>query len=280
MCQLLGMNCNTPTDISFSFAGFSKRGGLTDYHTDGFGIGFFEGSGLRLFLDDRPSAESAVADLVRDYPIKSKNVIAHIRKATQGRTTLENTHPFQRELWGQYWLFAHNGNLQAFEPEESLYYQAVGNTDSEKAFCYLLSQLRERFSALPSLNELFDALNELSESLREYGLFNMILSNGEMMYAHASTLLYYIVRQAPFGCAHLVDEDIAIDFSEVTTPNDRVAVLATLPLTDNEQWQQLACGQSVLFCEGKVVLSKLPEKVVYLSREEGLALARKAGVGW
>lgn len=280
MCQLLGMNCNTPTDISFSFAGFSKRGGLTDYHTDGFGIGFFEGSGLRLFLDDQPSAESAVADLVRDYPIKSKNVIAHIRKATQGRTTLENTHPFQRELWGQYWLFAHNGNLQAFEPEESLYYQAVGNTDSEKAFCYLLSQLRERFSALPSLNELFDALNELSESLREYGLFNMILSNGEMMYAHASTLLYYIVRQAPFGCAHLVDEDIAIDFSEVTTPNDRVAVLATLPLTDNEQWQQLACGQSVLFCEGKVVLSKLPEKVVYLSREEGLALARKAGVGW
>lgn len=279
MCQLLGMNCNTPTDISFSFAGFSKRGGLTDYHTDGFGIGFFEGSGLRLFLDDRPSAESAVADLVRDYPIKSKNVIAHIRKATQGRTTLENTHPFQRELWGQYWLFAHNGNLQAFEPEESLYYQAVGNTDSEKAFCYLLSQLRERFSALPSLNELFDALNELSESLREYGLFNMILSNGEMMYAHASTLLYYIVRQAPFGCAHLVDEDIAIDFSEVTTPNDRVAVLATLPLTDNEQWQQLACGQSVLFCEGKVVLSKLPEKVVYLSREEGLAMARKAGVG-
>lgn len=277
MCQLLGMNCNTPTDISFSFAGFSKRGGLTDYHTDGFGIGFFEGSGLRLFLDDQPSAESAVADLVRDYPIKSKNVIAHIRKATQGRTTLENTHPFQRELWGQYWLFAHNGNLQAFEPKEPLYYQAVGNTDSEKAFCYLLSQLRERFSALPSLDELFDALNELSESLREYGLFNMILSNGEMMYAHASTLLYYIVRQAPFGCAHLVDEDIAIDFSEVTTPNDRVAVLATLPLTDNEQWQQLACGQSVLFCEGKVVLSKLPEKVVYLSREEGLALARKAG---
>ena len=41
MCQLLGMNCNTPTDIIFSFEGFSKRGGLTDHHTDGFGIGFF-----------------------------------------------------------------------------------------------------------------------------------------------------------------------------------------------------------------------------------------------
>ena len=44
MCQLLGMNCNTPTDIGFSFAGFRKRGGMTDSHEDGFGIAFFERS--------------------------------------------------------------------------------------------------------------------------------------------------------------------------------------------------------------------------------------------
>ncbi|HDL4215823.1 TPA: class II glutamine amidotransferase, partial [Mannheimia haemolytica] len=25
MCQLLGMNCNTPTDITFSFDGFRRR---------------------------------------------------------------------------------------------------------------------------------------------------------------------------------------------------------------------------------------------------------------
>lgn len=42
MCQLLGMNCNTPTDIGFSFTGFRQRGGLTDHHEDGFGIAFFE----------------------------------------------------------------------------------------------------------------------------------------------------------------------------------------------------------------------------------------------
>ena len=42
MCQLLGMNCNTPTDITFSFEGFAKRGGMTDHHSDGWGIAFFE----------------------------------------------------------------------------------------------------------------------------------------------------------------------------------------------------------------------------------------------
>jgi branched-chain amino acid transport system substrate-binding protein len=43
MCQLLGMNCNTPTDVTFSFTGFAQRGGRTDHHSDGWGIAFFEG---------------------------------------------------------------------------------------------------------------------------------------------------------------------------------------------------------------------------------------------
>jgi glutamine amidotransferase len=41
MCQLLGMNANTPTDITFSFSGFAQRGGHTDHHGDGWGIAFF-----------------------------------------------------------------------------------------------------------------------------------------------------------------------------------------------------------------------------------------------
>jgi predicted glutamine amidotransferase len=110
------MNCNVPTDICFSFAGFQARGGATDVHADGWGIAFFEGRGTRVFLDPQPSCVSPVAELVRSYPIHSKNVIAHIRKATQGIVALENTHPFMRELWGRYWIFAHNGNLPDFSP--------------------------------------------------------------------------------------------------------------------------------------------------------------------
>ena len=89
MCQLLGMNCNVPTDICFSFAGFRARGGLTDHHRDGWGIAFFEGRGVRVFLDPAPSAHSPVAELVNRYPIRSLNVIAHIRKATQGDIRLK-----------------------------------------------------------------------------------------------------------------------------------------------------------------------------------------------
>ncbi len=251
MCQLLGMNCNVPTDICFSFEGFSNRGGKTDDHQDGWGIAFFEGAGCRVFLDEKPSVVSSIAALVRRYPIKSKHVIAHIRKATQGSVSLENCHPFQRELWGRYWVFAHNGNLEDFQPELMGCYRTVGNTDSEKAFCLLLETLHQEFpTGKPGIAELYLAIQKVTQSLSKYGVFNYLLSDGEHFFAHCSTKLCYIVRQAPFAAAHLIDQDMTVDFRELTTPSDRVAIIVTTPLTDNEVWTAIPSGQLLAFQDG------------------------------
>lgn len=256
MCQLLGMNCNTPTDICFSFEGFRNRGGRTDVHRDGWGIAFFEGAGCRVFLDSQASIDSPVAELVRRYPIRSMNVIAHIRKATQGLVALENTHPFQRELWGRYWIFAHNGNLANFTPRLDGSFRPVGDTDSERAFCLILETLRRRFpQGAPARDALFEAMRELTRAIGAHGEFNFLLSNGDFLLAHAATRLSYIVREAPFSVAHLTDQDITIDFREVTTSSDRVAVIATQPLTDNEVWTAIEPGTLVLFEDGSLARS-------------------------
>ena len=257
MCQLLGMNCNTPTDIVFSFEGFHRRGGLTDEHADGWGIAFFEDDGCRVFLDYLPSARSPVAELVRNYPIKSRNVIAHIRKATQGKVSLANTHPFRRELWGQDWLFAHNGNLanlpESFACTEGCRFQRVGTTDSEQAFCWMLNQLAAQFTRAPALQTLREAISSLAATLAAYGTFNFLLSNGQALFAHCSTELHYVLRRAPFNTAHLSDADLSVDFAQVTTPDDRVAVIATQPLTDNEQWTSIHAGNLLVFADGTLM---------------------------
>jgi len=251
MCQLLGMNCNVPTDIVFSFTGFAKRGGGSDTHKDGWGIAFFEGTGVRHFVDHEAAVNSPMADLIRRWPIKSKNVIAHIRKATQGHVALENCHPFVRELWGRYWVFAHNGDLKDFLPVIDGPYQPVGQTDSERAFCYILQTLRRRFGDhMPPLSELRPALEELAAAISAHGPFNMLLSDGSALFAHCSTNLFYLVRQYPFAKAKLADNDIHIDFSQVTTPQDRVAVIVTEPLTDNETWIQFGIGELKMFVDG------------------------------
>ncbi|HTD04067.1 class II glutamine amidotransferase [Undibacterium sp.] len=253
MCQLLGMNCNTPTDIVFSFTGFATRGGRTDEHKDGWGIAFFEGSGVRHFVDHQAAVASPIAELIKRYPIKSKNVIAHIRKATQGQVTLENCHPFVRECWGRYWVFAHNGDLKNFSPVLDGPYRPVGNTDSELAFCYLLQEMRRHFGeAVPALADLTAFLQRVTEEIAAYGTFNMMLSNGEALFAHCSTKLHYIVRQYPFTTAKLSDEEVSVDFAEVTTPRDRVAVIVTEPLTNNETWIQFQPGQLKVFVDGAV----------------------------
>lgn len=252
MCQLLGMNCNVPTDICFSFTGFRARGGLTDHHRDGWGIAFFEGRGVRVFLDPQPSIDSPVAELVHQYPIRSLNVIAHIRKATQGEVRLENTHPFQRELWGQYWIFAHNGNLLDYAPRLGGRFLPVGTTDSERAFCHILQTLAERFpDGPPGAHVLHATLRELCVTIGAHGEFNFLLSNGERLFAYCSTRLSYIVRRAPFATAHLSDQDVSVDFSSVTTPDDRVAVIATEPLTDNEHWTPIEPGTLLCFAHGE-----------------------------
>ncbi|HEX2604418.1 MAG TPA: class II glutamine amidotransferase [Oxalicibacterium sp.] len=252
MCQLLAMNCNVPTDIVFSFTGFATRGGGTDHHADGWGIAFFEGAGVRHFVDYQAAIDSPIAELIRRVPIKSKNVIAHIRKATQGRVALENCHPFVRELWGRYFVFAHNGDLKNFTPVLNGPYRPVGTTDSETAFCYILQELRRRFGdTVPTLTQMRDAIAELATQIAAYGTFNMTLSDGFAMFVHCSTQLHYIVRQYPFSEAVLSDRDMKVDFSEVTTPNDRVAIIVTEPLTTNERWTAFAPGELKVFVEGQ-----------------------------
>lgn len=247
MCQLLGMNANTATDLVFSFTGFARR---AEEHKDGFGIAFFEGAGVRLFVDAQSASISPVAQMVRSYPIRSSHIIAHIRKATQGAVLLENTHPFVRELWGRYWVFAHNGNLVDFHPRLHAAFRPVGSTDSERAFCWLMQELSKAHASVPSIEELTTTLAELAPQAARHGTFNFMLSNGQALWAHCSTNLHYIERRHPFGRARLQDEDMSVDFSDVTTPDDRVAIVVTEPLTQDEAWTQMRAGELKVFVDG------------------------------
>jgi glutamine amidotransferase len=198
---------------------------------------------------------SPLAELIKAHPIKSQNVIAHIRKATQGRVALENCHPFVRECWGINWVFAHNGDLVNFMPELNGQFLPIGNTDSERAFCYILQRLREQFgTTAPALPQLTDALKTLCQDISRFGTFNMMLSNGAALFVHCTTHMHYLIRQFPFTIAHLSDRDITVDFAAVTTPQDRVAVIATEPLTNNENWQAFASGELKVFVDGACLI--------------------------
>ena len=252
MCELLGLSANVPTDICFSFTGLMQRGGKTGPHRDGWGITFYEGKGCRTFKDPMPSCQSRIAQLVQEYPIKSCAIVSHIRQANRGAVALENTHPFTRELWGRYWTFAHNGQLTEHETLDTGRFWPVGQTDSERAFCWLMQELAKSHASMPSVAELTHTLGELVPQVATHGTFNFMLSQGDALWAHCTTKLQYLIRQHPFGRARLQDEDIEVDFADLTQAGDRVVVVATEPLTTDEPWVPMHKGQLLAFVDGAV----------------------------
>ena len=251
MCELLGMECNVPTDIVFSFSGLALRGGLKGPHADGWGLALYDGRAVRTFLEPTAAAHSPLAKYVRENPIKTLLAVAHVRRRTRGKIALENTHPFVRELWGRSFVFAHNGTLRKVRRHALGRYQPIGTTDSEHAFCVLLDRLSRRFKDFPKSSEkLWRAVAKIGSDLGAGGTFNFLLGDGKHLYARCATKLAYIIRKAPFGKATLSDEDLRIDFAEVTTPKDRVAVIATMPLTRDEVWTLGRPGEMWVFDQG------------------------------
>jgi glutamine amidotransferase len=271
------MECNVPTDIVFSFQGLCERGGRTGPHADGWGLAFYEGNAARVFLEPSPAAESPLARFLSDNPIKTLLAIGHIRKRTRGPLTLANTHPFVRELWGRHWSFAHNGTLRDVRKKKLGRFQPIGSTDSEHAYCYLLEALRSTFPDYPrKVSDLWSVIADVGGKLGKLGSFNFLLGDGRHLYARCATKLCYIVRKAPFGLATLKDCEVRVDFSSVTTPRDRVAIVATAPLTTNETWTHGEPESMWVFDRGALAAT-LPSKGAPRSRRSIAPSARLEG---
>jgi glutamine amidotransferase len=260
MCELLALSANTPTDMTFSFHGLRRRGGATGRHGDGWGLASFEPGSqeVTIFREEAAAAFSAAAARVSNLELKAHCSIAHIRKATRGVVALENCHPFHRRWQGQDWVFAHNGDLPPGLIPESSRFVPAGSTDSERAFCWILDVLSQAGVDPHDEAALFGHLVRCADSLTERGIFNGLLSNGHWLFVYGGTQLHRLTRRAPFSTATLADDDLTVDFSRVTTPEDVVTIVSTEPLTRNETWLPLRPGEALLLRHGELVQHHQP----------------------
>lgn len=265
MCELLALSANTPTDLCFSFRGLRRRGGATGQHGDGWGLASYDpdGRGVSLYREDRAAAFSPIAAEVERLDLRAHCSIAHIRKATRGVVALENCHPFHRRWQRQEWIFAHNGDLGGEMPWREPYVPE-GSTDSEAAFCWLLGQLDQALSrgelAPDDDQALFQQMLCHSSALAQRGIFNVLISNGSWLYAYAGTRLHRLTRSAPFRRATLADDDLSVDFAQLTDAGDVVTILSTEPLTRDEQWLPLSVGEALLLKGGDIVAHAIAER--------------------
>jgi predicted glutamine amidotransferase len=249
MCELFAMNASEAVDVKRYLTTLKPRGGELAPHADGWGVAYYEGRAARIFKDPAPAAESSFLTLLARQKLQSSAVIAHIRKANPskfGRRTA-NTHPFERELNGRAWVFAHNGKLPGltdFGMRPDSYFKPLGDTDSEFAFCMIMDSLARatRFDDQHSTQKLARIIRAEAAALSEFGEFNFLLSDGESLFAHAHTRLH----------------KLQISSTSSTHTLDKI-VIATEPLSA-EPWQAFESSSFHVFQSGREVIPVETEK--------------------
>src|SRR5512139_2863733 len=76
---------------------------LSPEHPHGWGIAVHDGRAWSIHKSPTCArGDARFHELARDA--RGRVLVAHVRKATVGKTGLQNTHPFRRDAW----VFAHN----------------------------------------------------------------------------------------------------------------------------------------------------------------------------
>lgn len=151
MCRLYALRASEPTRVECSLV--KAQNALMEQsqgdeeglvHGHGWGVADYP-NGLPIIEKQTWAAYHGEHFRKKAARVYARTVVAHVRRATVGEPSLENTHPFTHGRW----IFAHNGTVPNFdrvrEPmlaaTDPLHRNKIeGTTDSELVFQYLLSQ--------------------------------------------------------------------------------------------------------------------------------------------
>lgn len=119
-----------------------KKGQGSWVHSDGWGIAYINEKGDWVIKKSTKAIyEDPLINEIRK--IKTKLLILHVRRKVGSETAIENTHPFiiKNEKKGPF-VFCHNGFIEE-EIKFDSKYDLFGDTDSEKLFYSILTDLKK-----------------------------------------------------------------------------------------------------------------------------------------
>lgn len=271
MCELLAVSSSQAARLTFSLRRLAAHGAATDLAHDGWGVAFYQGVDAALFREPSAAAESALVRFLERHGPTTQLALSHIRHATWGAVQLSNTQPFVRELGGRTHTFAHNGYLTGINASPFFALdtdQPVGQTDSEHAFCALLSQMRSLWIQrdVPALSERMSLLSGFAAELRALGAANFLYADGDALFAHGHIRAGRLngPLQAP-GLWTLrrhrspaLPDPLHVAGVVAEHGESSAVLIASVPLT-REAWQPMGEGDLIAVRAGRVVATSSPK---------------------
>ena len=266
MCRLFGLHGGREP-VRARFWLLDAPGALVGQscvNPDGFGIGTFEPDGSP-DIDKEPVRAQGAALYAQEAAEEcSRTYVAHVRAASTGGLTYENTHPFERD--GR--LFAHNGVL-AFDPGRV--FDVAGDTDSERLFAVVTDAIREHDGDVGA--GIRSAVQEIAATVELYSL-NFVLTTADAVWAlrYPEHNELFLLERRPGGAIDEVSETgMRIDCPEAS--ERPLVVIASERIDDDPRWEPVAPGELVHVDAGltvtrEVVLPDPPARPMQLTARE------------
>lgn len=251
MCRLYAMHANEPTRVECGLVR-SQNALMAQSKSDREGVMHGHGWGVADYNNGLPAIERQTWAAFhgehfsqKASKVYAKTVVAHVRRATVGPISIENTHPFH---YGR-WIFAHNGTVPHFDEIRHAFLESMdpihrngveGETDSEHIFRYLMSLfLRHPEHGLleivqRGLSQIIAWVDAIDPDARP-GL-NIVLTDGEQMVgSRYNRSLVHLFRDHAFECPickkpHVHDEP---------KRSYRAVEFASEPVTQFDVWDEI-----------------------------------------
>lgn len=148
MCRLFGFRSVIQSQVHRSLMDADNAlGAQSNDHRDGWGVAYYVDGAPHITRSPATALDDVLFHRVSGV-VASETVLAHVRRATNGETSVLNCHPFQ---YGK-WILAHNGDIQDFPKHRPALVDRVapmlrryilGDTDSEVLFFLFLTHLSQ-----------------------------------------------------------------------------------------------------------------------------------------
>ncbi|HWE08848.1 MAG TPA: class II glutamine amidotransferase [Solirubrobacteraceae bacterium] len=259
MCRLFGMSAGRQR-VQATFWLLEAPNSLAQQshrEPDGTGLGTYDPDG-RPIVSKQPLAAYEDQEFARAArSIASSTFIAHVRYASTGSLTPQNTHPFEQRSR----LFAHNGVIEELDRLERELGDAMelveGETDSERFFALITREIDRRGDVSEAIAA---AARWVAENLPLLALNLVLISESELWALRYPETheLYVLERPAggPDGTRSLDHSSarrrIKVHSDDLST--SPAVVIASEPMDDDPAWRLLNSGE-LLHVDGDLTVS-------------------------
>lgn len=248
MCELFGVSSQRRLELNELLWEFFSHG---VNHPNGWGMAFFYGNAVSLEKQPEGSHKSAYLRQRLQSKVEADNMIAHIRLATRGNITYENSHPFvMRDNSDRTWTLAHNGTIFDCDLLNPFAHVQQGQTDSERILSYIVSRMNEAIEKKKELSqqERFELVDNIICEITPENKVNLLLYDGELLYVHTN------YKNSLYSCQ-----------------KSGAVVISTTPL-DHHVWESVPMNTLIAYQDGKQVLTGQNHKNEFFETEEKMRL--------